>query len=171
MTETARSGRHRDWIRLAVSVGFLVAGSLHFFALDAEMRLIPAFLPWRRGLVLLSGLAELVGALALLHPQSRRPAAYGLAALLVAVFPANINHAVNNIQLGDAPAPLLYHLIRLPLQPLLIWVTLWSGGIHWCGDKNTRRAHAGPNQAEQAAAACGLAHEYRGRKSASPRSL
>lgn len=136
MTETARGERYRGWTRAAVALLFLVSGGLHFLATEAETKLVPAFLPWRRGLVLLSGLAELVGALGLLHPRTRRPAAYGLAALLVAVFPANINHAVNNIHLGDAPAPPLYHLIRLPLQPLLIWITLWSGGIGWHRDKN-----------------------------------
>jgi len=124
-----QKGRWRRWARWGISLSFLVAGSLHFVATDTETKLVPTFLPWRRGLVLLSGVAEIVGALGLLHPRTRRPATYGLAALLVAVFPANINHAVNNIQIGDAPAPALYHWLRLPAQPLLIWVVLWAGGV------------------------------------------
>jgi uncharacterized membrane protein len=121
--------RWRRWLRWGVSLAFLFAGSLHFVATDTEVKLVPAFLPWRHGLVLLSGVAEIVGALGLLHPRTRRPATYGLAALLVAVFPANINHAVNNIQIGATPAPTLYHWLRLPAQPLLIGLVLWAGGM------------------------------------------
>ncbi len=127
-----QAGRWRRWARWSVSLAFLIAGSLHFIATDTEMQLVPAFLPWRRGLVLLSGVAEIVGALGLLHPRTRRPATYGLAALLVAVFPANINHAVNNIQIGASPAPALYHWLRLPAQPLLVAFVLWAGGV-WRG--------------------------------------
>jgi uncharacterized membrane protein len=121
--------RWRRRARRGVALAFLIAGALHFVATESETKLVPAFFPWRRGLVLLSGAAEIVGALGLLHPRTRRPATYGLAALLVAVFPANINHAVNNIQVGATPAPALYHWLRLPAQPLLIGLVLWCGGI------------------------------------------
>jgi uncharacterized membrane protein len=124
-----QEGHWRRWARWGIALAFLIGGSLHFIATDAEARLIPAFFPWRRGLVVVSGVAEIVGALGLLHPRTRRPATYGLAALLVAVYPANINHAVNNIQIGATPVPPLYHWLRLPAQPLLIWLVLWSGGI------------------------------------------
>jgi uncharacterized membrane protein len=88
--------------------------------------LIPEFLPWRRELVLISGAAEVVGALGLLYPPTRRVAAYGLIALLIAVFPANINHAVQNIQLGGFMDSRLYQWGRLPFQAFFIWATIWS---------------------------------------------
>ncbi len=129
--------RWRRRARWGVALAFLIGGSLHFIATDTETKLVPAFFPWRHGLVLLSGVAEIVGALGLLHPRTRRPATYGLAALLVAVFPANINHAINNIQIGAAPAPALYHWLRLPAQPLFVGLVLWVGGV-WRGPQRGR---------------------------------
>ncbi len=115
----------RAVVRLLVAGGFLVAASLHFTAIATEMRLVPPFLPWRRELVLLTGVAEIAGALGLLHPRTRRVAAYGLAALLVAIFPANVYHAVANIQVGGVLDSRVYQWARLPFQALFIWATLW----------------------------------------------
>jgi uncharacterized membrane protein len=112
-------------VRLLVVLGFLATASLHFVATEAETRMIPAIFPWRRQLVLLTGAGEIVGALGLLHPQTRRGAAYWLVALLIAVFPANVNHAVNNIQLGGVLNWRAYQWGRLPFQALFIWATLW----------------------------------------------
>jgi len=119
-------GTPRGWTRALISLGFLASAGLHFTATDTEARLIPEFLPWRRELVLISGAAEIVGALGLLYPPTRKAAAYGLVILLIAVFPANINHAVQNIQLGGFMDSRAYQWGRLPFQALFIWATLWS---------------------------------------------
>jgi len=111
--------------RAVLALFFGVAASLHFIATDTEERLVPSFLPWRRQLVYVTGVLELVGAVGLLIPRTRRAAAYLLVAVLIAVFPANVNHAVNNLQLGGLLNSRLYQWARLPLQPLLIWWTLW----------------------------------------------
>ncbi len=111
--------------RAALALFFGVAASLHFIATDTEERLVPSFLPWRRQLVYVTGVLELVGAVGLLIPRTRRAAAYLLVAVLIAVFPANVNHAVNNLQLGGLLNSRLYQWARLPLQPFLIWWTLW----------------------------------------------
>ncbi len=84
---------------------------------------MPPALPAPRLLVLLSGAAEVAGGLGLLLPATRRGAAWGLLALLVAVFPANV------YMLGLAaelriPAWVLW--ARLPLQPLLMWGVWWG---------------------------------------------
>lgn len=112
--------------RAILAAAFLAAASLHFIATDAEERLVPGWLPARRALVYLTGVWEIAGAVGLLIPRTRRAAAWGLVALLVAVFPANINHAVNNLQLGGILDSRLYQWLRLPFQPLLIWCVLWS---------------------------------------------
>lgn len=111
--------------RVALALLFAAAASLHFIATDAEEQLVPSFLPWRRELVYLTGVLEIMGALGLLLPRTRRPAAYLLAALLVAIFPANVNHAVNDLQLGGPLNSRLYQWGRLPLQAVLIWWALW----------------------------------------------
>jgi uncharacterized membrane protein len=104
------------WLLAAL---FLLAGVMHFASPGPFVRIVPPFLPWPAALVAISGAAEIAGALGLLTMKWRRLAAYGLVALLIAVFPANIYMAVNHMM---APAWALW--ARLPLQFLLIWWVL-----------------------------------------------
>jgi uncharacterized membrane protein len=90
------------------------------------LQMIPGFLPLRREAVFVSGVAELAGAVGLLVPRLRRLAALGLAAMLVVVFPANVNVAVNNLQIDLVPRSSLYQWARLLLQPVLIGLVIWA---------------------------------------------
>lgn len=89
--------------------------------------IVPPFLPKAHELVLVSGFFEMLGGLGVMLPLTRKPAGFGLIALLVAVFPANVYMAADTAKFGSVlPAPLLY--ARLPLQFLLIyWV--WAACI------------------------------------------
>ena len=78
---------------------------------------MPSWVPYPLPMIYFTGLAEIVGGLAILLPRFRRAAAYGLVILLVVVFPANVKMAL------DHPHPLLW--ARLPVQGLLIWWILW----------------------------------------------
>ena len=77
-------------------------------------------------------MAELLGAAGLLQPLSRplrRAAGIGLALYAVCVFPANIHHMVIDM---SSPEPMLgwtYHAPRMLLQPVLVWLALWVGGV------------------------------------------
>ncbi|RZL04874.1 MAG: DoxX family membrane protein [Hymenobacter sp.] len=82
--------RRRPWLRWLLAVVFVGAGILHFIHPETYLRIMPPALPAPRLLVLLSGVAEVAGGLGLLLPATRRWAAWGLLALLVAVFPANV---------------------------------------------------------------------------------
>jgi uncharacterized membrane protein len=76
--------------------------------------------------VAISGVAEILGAVAVLHPTTRRAGRWWLIALLLAVFPANVYMAVSpekvpGLDLGRLPRWLLW--ARLPLQPLaMLWI-------------------------------------------------
>jgi uncharacterized membrane protein len=84
--------------------------------------MMPAALPWPLALVYLSGVAEIAGGLGLILPATRRWAAWGLVALFVAIFPANLNMAVNHLPLGDQVVSPLALWLRLPMQlPLIAW--------------------------------------------------
>ena len=86
---------------------------------------MPPYLPAPLELVYISGVFEILGGIGILIPFLQIPAGYGLVALMVAVFPANINMVVNYDQIGwDFPLVLLW--IRLPMQGLLIWWIWWS---------------------------------------------
>jgi uncharacterized membrane protein len=94
---------------------------MHFVRPGKFIQITPDFLPYKKELVYVSGFFEILGGVGLLVPQTRKAAGIGLIALLFAVFPANINMAVNKIDFGSIPNWLLW--ARLPLQFLLIyWV-------------------------------------------------
>ena len=110
------------WL-LSLFVG--VTGILHFVAADEFIRMVPAWLPSPALLVYVSGVCEIAGAVGLQIPSLRKWAAYGLIALFVAVFPANVNMAVHHI------SPLRFHAepwqlwARLPLQAVFIACAWW----------------------------------------------
>jgi uncharacterized membrane protein len=84
------------------------------------MKIMPPYLPWHRPLVFVSGVAEIgLGGL-LLVPKFSAIAAWGLIALLIAIFPANIYLYEHQEILPASPT---LHLLRLPLQGVLI---LWA---------------------------------------------
>ena len=101
---------------------FIVGGFLHLASPAAYLKIMPPFLPWPRFLVDASGWAEIAGGLGLLLPRFRRAAAYGLAFLLVAVFPANVYMAVAHVPFVGIMGESWFQWLRLPLQiPLVLW--------------------------------------------------
>lgn len=111
---------------------YVLAGVLHFVAPAFYLQMMPPYLPWHLALVYLSGLAEIVLGLAVLVPATRRIAAWGIIALLVAVFPANLYLATEGILLQGLPAWMpapttTASWVRLPLQLVLIaWAWRWT---------------------------------------------
>ena len=103
----------------ALAVLFAASGTLHFTHPGLFERIVPRALPRRRELVLVSGAAELVCATGLLHPLTRRAAGYASAALLLAVFPANVQMAVDARRSRSTPYR-VGTLVRLPLQAPLV---------------------------------------------------
>jgi uncharacterized membrane protein len=107
--------------RLVLGAFFLAAGSLHFLKPKPYVAIVPDALPRKRELVYASGVAELVGGAGVLAAPTRRAAGWWLIATLIAIFPANVNMAVNAERFRAVPEPLLW--ARLPVQGLLIaWV-------------------------------------------------
>jgi uncharacterized membrane protein len=108
--------------RILFALFFMVAGILHFAFPAPYLRIIPPFLPWPRALLWISGAAEMAGGAGLLLPRFRRAAAYGLALLLVAVFPANIYMAAAHVAFPGLMGKAWVQWLRLPLQiPLIAW--------------------------------------------------
>ncbi|WP_268243761.1 DoxX family protein [Deinococcus arenae] len=110
---------------LLLAALFVTAGALHFMAPAPFDRIVPPWVPLTaRQATLISGAAELLGGLGLLHPRTRPAARWGLLALLVAVFPANVWMAQEPERFRVSPAVAWG---RLPLQPLLMWA-VWRAG-------------------------------------------
>ena len=106
-----------------LSAIFVFAGPLHFVIPNQYMGIMPLWIPFQRQMVYVSGAAEILGGLGLLVPRLREAAGWGLIALLIAVFPANVQMLVNAMHNGSSGLYIAALLLRLPLQPLLIiWI-------------------------------------------------
>ena len=105
---------------------FIAAGANHFRDPAFYRPGIPPRLPWHQTLIDLSGGAEILGGMGVLVPRTRRVAGWGLIALLIAIFPANVYMALRNAQppRRDVDEWLLW--VRLPLQAVLIAWTWWT---------------------------------------------
>ncbi|ACY16793.1 DoxX family protein [Haliangium ochraceum DSM 14365] len=108
------------WLMAAVYVG---AGVMHFLRPEAYAAIMPDYLPWHMALIYLSGVAEIVLGIAVLVPRTRRLAAWGIIALLIAVFPANIHAAVEQVSIAGADPVINWY--RLPLQAVFIAWAWW----------------------------------------------
>ncbi len=99
---------------------YIAAGIYHFVNPKLYIKIMPTYLPWHLQLIYISGVIEIILGL-LLIPESTRPtAAWLIIAMLVAIFPANVQMAVT---FWNKNSPSLWIAIaRLPLQPLLIWL-------------------------------------------------
>lgn len=113
------------WSQRLLSVAFIAAGILHFLRTETYESIMPGYLPAHRELVLVSGAAEIAGGLGMAIAGTRRAAGVWLVALLVAVFPANVNMAVNHLKLGDTDVPTWALWGRLPLQAVAIAWAWW----------------------------------------------
>lgn len=115
--------------RWLLALAYLAAGFLHLRAPGGFIAITPHWVPWPALVVMLTGLAEIAGAVGLMIPRLRRAAGIGLALYAFCVWPANFNHAFNDIALGGGHLRWWYHGPRLALQPVIIWWALWAGGV------------------------------------------
>ena len=102
---------------------FVVAGVNHFLMPQTYVAIMPPYLPGPVTLVYLSGAAEVLLGAMLLIPRFQTFAAWGLIALLIAIFPANLHMALNPGEFPDIPPAALW--IRLPLQAVLVAWAYW----------------------------------------------
>ncbi|EPR10959.1 hypothetical protein L905_21065 [Agrobacterium sp. TS43] len=107
-----------------------LAGILHLVLPKPFLGITPAWVPEPEAVIFLTGLCEIAGAVGLLVPRLRKAAGIGLALYAICVFPANIKHAIDSLGAATvSPWQWSYHLIRLPLQPYLVWLALFAGNI------------------------------------------
>ena len=130
MTETCP--RTRLALRIVLSALYAIAGTLHILRPHGFEQIVPGWVPWPHATVILTGWAELCGALGLWLPRLRGAAGVGLAAYAVAVYPANIKHAIDHVAIDGVALGWSYHLPRLLFQPVLVWAALFAvGAIRW----------------------------------------
>jgi uncharacterized membrane protein len=119
----------RDWAaatRVGLAVMFCFTAVAHFNSMRADMvRMVPPVIPNPGLVVTFTGVCEILGAIGLLLPRTRRLAAFALILFLIAVLPANIYAALSGATLRGAPATPL--IPRIALQVFFIALVWWSG--------------------------------------------
>ena len=111
--------------RLGIALVFAVAGVVHFVKPTAMAQMLPPWVPLRVPLVYVTGVFELLAAVAILSARFRRPVGIALCIFLVLVLPANIYAAMQRLDFGGHGEGPAYLLLRVPLQLILI------GWIYW----------------------------------------
>lgn len=109
---------------LIIALFFMTGGIAHFVVADFFIQAMPDYLAYHQELVMVSGVFEILGAIGILLPQTRLIAGYGLMALIIAVYPANINMAMQPEKYQNISELFLY--IRLPMQFILLWFVWWA---------------------------------------------
>jgi len=115
-------------LRWVLAALYAVAGVIHLVNPAPFLTIMPPFVPAPLAVVLLTGVAEILGAIGLVQPFSRplrRAAGWGLALYALCVWPANINHFIIDLARDDGGLGLAYHVPRMFAQPLVIWLALW----------------------------------------------
>ena len=126
--EGSEAGWKRRFARWLLAAAYLAAGVMHLRLPALLLAITPAWVFWPREVIIATGIAEIAGAIGLLTRRSRRAAGWALAAYAVCVYPANIQHALND--LGDGTGlSWWYHGPRLAAQPLIVWWALWASGV------------------------------------------
>ncbi len=120
----------RPALRWLLAAFYALAGAIHLAWPEPFLAIMPAFVPAPEAVVLWTGVAEILGAAALMQPWSlplRRAGGWGLALYALCVWPANINHFALDMAREDGGLGLAYHVPRMIAQPVIIWLALWVG--------------------------------------------
>ncbi|MBR1088143.1 DoxX family protein [Bradyrhizobium manausense] len=129
---TSANDRTRAAMRIVLAAFYLAAGVAHLWVPDKLLAITPSWVPFATQVILITGVCEIAGAIALVTKPMRRWAGVALALYALCVWPANIRHAIEGIDLPPIPSSWLYHGPRLALQPVIIWWALYcSGVIDW----------------------------------------
>ena len=122
-------------LQIATAITFMTTGILHFVVERFFIAIVPKSLPNPKALVYISGVAEFAGGVGVLIPKTRKLSGQGLILLLLVVFPANINMALNPERFKQFPAWGLW--ARLPLQFAII-------GQVWAATQRGKQPAAAP---------------------------
>jgi uncharacterized membrane protein len=132
MTSEPGNEKSRAAMRWILALFYAVAGVAHQWAPDKLLAITPSWVPFPSQVVFVTGVCEILGAVALLTRPLRRWAGIALAAYAICVWPANFKHAIDGIDLPYIASSWLYHGPRLAFQPVIVWWALYcSGAIDW----------------------------------------
>jgi uncharacterized membrane protein len=118
----------RNILRVLLALGFLAAAYFHLRDPGLLLPIMPDWVPFPYSVIIVTGLCEAAGAIALFTPL-RRAAGIALALYAVCVYPANIKHALDNVPVDGVHLSWWYHAPRLLFQPMIVWWSLFAGTV------------------------------------------
>jgi uncharacterized membrane protein len=125
-------GNARRALRWLLAGTYLAAGVLHLSLPAPFLKITPGWVPMPATVVALTGFCEIAGAIGLVQSLSdrlRRAAGTGLSLYALCVWPANINHMLMDFARPDHGLGWAYHAPRMMLQPVLVWLALWTAHV------------------------------------------
>ena len=108
--------------KFVLAIFIIGAGAMHFVSPAFFLKIMPPYLPFHKELVLISGACEILLGVLLLVPGYSHLAGWGIVALMIAVFPANVYLYQRQDLLPASP---IIHLLRLPLQAVFVLWAYW----------------------------------------------
>ena len=110
----------------ALYIGF---GVVHIVHAPAFLPIMPDWVPYPEGVVIATGVCEVAGGIGLFVPRFRRLAGIMLALYAICVYPANVKHAFEHVDIPSLPHSWWYHGPRLAFQPVFVWWALFCAGV------------------------------------------
>ena len=117
--------------RVGLTLFFIFTGVGHFIRTQEMAAMLPLTVPYRTELVYLTGILELLGAIAVWIPRLTRLTGFLLILMLIAILPANIYSAINRVDFGGHEAGPVYLLVRIPFQLFAMWWTYFATEQNW----------------------------------------
>lgn len=121
--------------RIGLSLFFAFTGLGHFIRTNEMAAMLPPTVPYRVGLIYLTGVLEIMGAIGVWIPTLRKVSGVCLILFLIAVLPANIYSALNHVDFGGHQSGPIYLILRVPFQLLVIAWTYFSTEQSWFKNK------------------------------------
>jgi uncharacterized membrane protein len=125
--------------RVGLSCFFVFTAIGHFIRTEEMSAMLPPIVPYRRGIIYLTGALELLGAIGIWVAPLMRLTGICLILMLIGIFPANIYSALNHVAFGGHGSGPVYLLVRVPFQLFVLWWTYWATEQKWF-TKNTAKA-------------------------------
>jgi uncharacterized membrane protein len=130
------------WVLAAL---FVAAGVAHIMVPEELLKITPDWVPFAPQVILVTGLCEFAGAVALVTRPLRYWAGVALAVYTVCVWPANFKHAIEAVDIPHIWSSWWYHAPRLAFQPVIVWWALFSAGvIDWPWRRKPSRSTRSP---------------------------
>ncbi len=117
--------------RVGLSLFFVLTSLAHFISTEEMAQMLPRLVPYRKELVYVTGVLEVLGAIGVWILRFRKLTGVLLILMLVGLMPANVYSAINRVEFGGHAAGPLYLLVRVPFQLFVIWWTYFATEQDW----------------------------------------